>query len=71
MKARLRRLANLERVLGPATPVVTAVALQTGAGDLMALEGGWVPCSDVAAVLEQPGVSEKEYLGFDPREIFA
>jgi hypothetical protein len=72
MKAMLRRLENLERALGPATPRVTGVALQTGAGNLMALDGEWVPCPDVArASMHQPGVPVKMYIGFDPREVTA
>jgi hypothetical protein len=31
----------------------------------------WVPCPDVEAALQQPGVPVKVYIGFDPREIFA
>jgi hypothetical protein len=35
----LRRRANLERAFGPAMPRVTALALQSGAGDLMPSDG--------------------------------
>jgi hypothetical protein len=39
MKAMLRRVGNLERAFGPAMRRVTDLALQTGAGDLMGLDG--------------------------------
>jgi hypothetical protein len=50
-----------------------AEALDRGAHFRLAqpLDGERVPCADVAAVLEQPGVPVKVYIGFDPREIFA
>jgi hypothetical protein len=70
MKTMLRGLANLERALGPTTPRVTALALQSGAGDLMLTDCERVPCPDVARALAQPGVPAKVYIGFDPRELF-
>jgi hypothetical protein len=72
MKSLQRRLAKLERERHlPARSPITAVALDTGGDNLMAIRGEWLPCPDVAAVLEECDAPLKVYLGFDPREVLA
>jgi hypothetical protein len=72
MKNLARRLAKLEREQTLVVrPVITAVALDTGGIDLVAIQGEWLPCSDVAAVLAGHDVPLKVYVGFDPREVLA
>jgi hypothetical protein len=72
MKALLRKLQKLEAGLAPPAGVshIAAVPVQTGGDDLMLIDGEWVPCPNVTAVLEQPGVPVMVCIGFDPREIF-
>jgi hypothetical protein len=41
-----RRLEKLERIVEPAVPQVTALALRTGTGDLMFRDGEWVACPE-------------------------
>jgi hypothetical protein len=65
-----RRLEKLERIVEPAVPQVTALALRTGAGDLLFRDGEWVACPDINVVLASDGPL-KVYAGFDPREITA
>jgi len=71
MRGLHRRLVKLEQVvaLPAAQPRITALALETGAGDLMFIAGGWRPCPDAAAVLEGHEGPLKVYAGFDPREV--
>jgi hypothetical protein len=65
-----RRLEKLERIVEPAVPQVTALALRTGTGDLMFRDGKWIACPDVDVALASDGPL-KVYAGFDPREVVA
>jgi hypothetical protein len=71
MRGLHRRLAKLERVVDPppTEPRVSALALNTGAGDLAFAGGQWLPYPNATAILRNNNGPLKVYAGFDPREI--
>jgi hypothetical protein len=71
MKVLQRRLDALQQIVDRAEPppVLMAIALETGAGDLALVDGQWISCSDAGVVLANHEGPLKVYGGFDPREV--
>jgi hypothetical protein len=71
VRALSRRLAKLEEALQvkPLEQQISSIALDTGDGDLMCLDGTWVPCPNPAALLARRDRSIKVYAGLNIRRI--